>query len=236
MDDLPSLDFDTHRAISQILTYSRQPRHDVADLSLDWFVREEVFGEIVSRNLRPGEKTEDDVVEQHDVLSYCLAVAEHHLIKRRKVCDEAFFHGVRAILNPRWLRLINSSELTLLTCGEHDETFDVEDMRKHTLLQGGYDEGSKTIKMFWNVVSISHIHHIPPTDYCSVWSTVGKHYPLLYPSQSLIHMARETDTFFLSPGARAFPREQKKVPSVRHVVVLAPRAGVRAPAPAVHGV
>ena len=37
-------------------------------------------------------------------------------------------------------------------------------------------------------------HRLP--DYCSVWSTVGKYYPLLYPFQSPIHMARPTDTFF----------------------------------------
>ena len=35
------------------------------------------------------------------------------------------------------------------------------------------------------------IYLIPPTDYCSVWSTVGEYYPLLYPFQSLIHITRD---------------------------------------------
>lgn len=153
LDDLPSLDFETHKALVQVLEYAREPNNDVADLCLDWFVREEAYGQVVAQNLRPHEKSKDDVVESHDVLSYVLAVAEHKLIKRRVNCDSAFFQGIHTIIDPKWLKLFNSKELIKLTCGDLNGDINVENLKSHTILAGGYEPTSKTIKMFWQVVS-----------------------------------------------------------------------------------
>ena len=53
-------------------------------------------------------------------------------------------------------------------------------------------------------VRASPNHHIPPTVYCPVWSTV-------YPFQSLIHMVRETDTFLLIVSGNQRPRAAGEV-------------------------
>lgn len=150
LDDLPSLDGALHRSLKQVMRYEG----DVRDLCLDWYAREEVFGAVVARKLRPGdEKTPDDVVESHETLAWAHATAEFHLVRRRHRADAAFQSGLFKMIHPSWLRLFGANELGALMTGDADGDVDVDDLRRHCAFGGGYGETSRTVLMFWECVS-----------------------------------------------------------------------------------
>ena len=148
LDDLPSLDGALHRSLKQVMRYEG----DVRDLCLDWYAREEVFGAVVARSLRPGEKTCDDVVESHETLQWAHATAEFHLVRRRMNADNAFKTGLFKIINPSWLRLFGANELGCLMTGDADGDVDVDDLKRHCAFGGGYGKTSRTVLMFWECV------------------------------------------------------------------------------------
>jgi hypothetical protein len=148
LDDLPSLDGTIHRSLKQVMRYEG----DVRDLCLDWFVREEVFGKVVARSLRPEEKTCDDVVESHETLQWAHATAEFHLVRRRTNADNAFKTGLFKIINPSWLRLFGANELGCLMTGDETGDVDVDDLKRHCAFGGGYGATSRTVLMFWECV------------------------------------------------------------------------------------
>lgn len=149
LDDLPSLDGALHRSLKQVMRYEG----DVRDLCLDWYAREEVFGAVVARSLRPGEKTCDDVVESHETLQWAHATAEFHLVRRRMNADNAFKTGLFKMIPPSWLRLFGANELGALMTGDADGDVDVDDLKKHCAFGGGYGATSRTVLMFWECVS-----------------------------------------------------------------------------------
>lgn len=65
--------------------------------------------------------------------------------------------------------------LQLLSGGKHD--FDVEDLRSNTKYTGGYSEGSRTVKFFWEVllpsIFFSHCYRL------LLYSTYGERIYLL---------------------------------------------------------
>lgn len=64
----------------------------------------------------------------------------------------AFYRGVTDLISPSWLKLFNASEVNqLLSGGNHD--IEVDDLRKNTRYTGGYSEGSRTVKLFWEVMA-----------------------------------------------------------------------------------
>ena len=148
LDDLPSLDGALHRSLKQVMRYEG----DVRDLCLDWYAREEVFGAVVARSLRPEEKTCDDVVESHETLQWAHATAEFHLVRRRMNADNAFKTGLFKMIPPSWLRLFSANELGALMTGDADGDVDVDDLKKHCAFGGGYGATSRTVLMFWECV------------------------------------------------------------------------------------
>lgn len=51
-----------------------------------------------------------------------------------------------------WLTTDVHYNMQLLSGGEHD--IDVSDLRNNTRYTGGYSEGSRTIKLFWEVLAL----------------------------------------------------------------------------------
>ena len=145
LDDLPTLDATLHRSLKHVLRYEG----DVSDLCLDWYAREDAYGQIVARALRPGEVTPEDVVESHDATAWAHATAEFHLKRRRAGADGAFERGLFTIVRPSWLRLFGANELVSLMTGDADGDVDVDDLRRHCAFGGGYARDSKTVRMFW---------------------------------------------------------------------------------------
>ena len=151
IDDLPGLDATLHRSLKHVLRYEG----DVRDLCLDWYAREDAYGQIVARALRPGDSTvtPEDVVETHDATAWAHATAEFHLKRRRANADGAFERGLFQIVRPSWVRLFGANELVSLMTGDADGDVDVDDLRRHCAFGGGYASDSKTTRMFWTCMT-----------------------------------------------------------------------------------
>ena len=145
IDDIPSLDEDLARSIVQILEYEG----DVADLCLDFTCSEEIYGELVTRELVAGGR--DVEVTAANKLFYVFSLADYHLNRRIATPMLAFMRGLTKIINQRWLRLFNVTELSLLLSGG-ESAIDVDDWELHTRYSGGYSSSSATVRNFWRVM------------------------------------------------------------------------------------
>ena len=145
IDDIASLDEELHRGCVQILEYDG----NVADLCLDFTVSEEVYGQIVTKELiRDGENIE---VNNENRRVYVHALADYYLNRRLAVPMRAFMTGLTKIINKRWLSLFTVKELQLLLNGG-EAPMDVDDWEKHTLYSGGYTARSTVVRNFWRTM------------------------------------------------------------------------------------
>ncbi|KAK6126269.1 hypothetical protein DH2020_039974 [Rehmannia glutinosa] len=144
LDELSTLDPELYRNLMYVKHYDG----DVRDLSLDFTVTEESLGKHHVIELKPGGK--DISVTNENKLQYVHAMADYKLNRQILPFSNAFYRGLTDLISPSWLKLFNSSEFNqLLSGGDHD--IDVDDLRKNTQYTGGYSEGSRTVKLFWEV-------------------------------------------------------------------------------------
>lgn len=146
LDSLPSFDKDLHRNLVRLKQYEG----DAADLCLDFTIEEMVFGQRVVHELRPGGK--DIPVTNENKLQYVHLVAHWKLNKSMGKVMGAFARGFYSVVEPQWLQIFSVKELTQLLSGGQFEV-DLDDLRAHTKYSGGYEDGSRTIRMFWKVLS-----------------------------------------------------------------------------------
>ncbi|PKU78379.1 E3 ubiquitin-protein ligase UPL7 [Dendrobium catenatum] len=145
LDELSTLDSELYRNLMYLKHYDG----DVEDLSLDFTVTEEVCGKRIVRELRPGGR--NVAVTNENKLQYIHAIADYKLNWQMLPPANAFYSGLTDLIAPLWLRLFSANEFNqLLSGGNHD--FDVDDLRSNTRYTGGYSEGSRTVKIFWEVV------------------------------------------------------------------------------------
>ncbi|KAI3447523.1 hypothetical protein Pfo_004188 [Paulownia fortunei] len=146
LDELSTLDPELYRNLMYVKHYDG----DVKDLSLDFTVTEESLGKRHVIELKPGGK--DICVTNTNKLQYVHAMADYKLNRQILPFSNAFYRGLTDLISPSWLKLFNASEFNqLLSGGDHD--IDVDDLRKNTQYTGGYSEGSRTVKLFWEVFS-----------------------------------------------------------------------------------
>ncbi|KAL0426474.1 UNVERIFIED_CONTAM: E3 ubiquitin-protein ligase UPL7 [Sesamum latifolium] len=144
LDELSTLDPELYRNLMYVKHYDG----DVEDISLDFTVTEESLGKRHVVELKPGGKNIS--VTNENKLQYVHAMADYKLNRQILPFSNAFYRGLTDLISPSWLKLFNASEFNqLLSGGDHD--IDVEDLRKNTQYTGGYSEGSRTIKLFWEV-------------------------------------------------------------------------------------
>ncbi|XP_042041687.1 E3 ubiquitin-protein ligase UPL7-like isoform X2 [Salvia splendens] len=144
LDELSTLDPELYRNLMYVKHYDG----DVRDLVLDFTVTEESLGKRLVIELKPGGK--DICVTNDNKLQYVHAMADYKLNRQILPFSSAFLRGLTDLISPSWLKLFNASEFNqLLSGGNHD--IDVDDLKKHTQYTGGYSEGSRTIKLFWEV-------------------------------------------------------------------------------------
>lgn len=144
LDELSTLDPELYRN----LTYVKHYDGDVKDLALDFTVTEESLGKHIVIELKPGGK--DISVTKENMLQYVHAMADFKLNRQILPFSNAFYRGLTDLISPSWLKLFNASEFNqLLSGGNHD--IDIDDLRKNTRYTGGYTEGSRTVKLFWEV-------------------------------------------------------------------------------------
>ncbi|GMI80949.1 ubiquitin-protein ligase 7 [Hibiscus trionum] len=146
LDELSTLDPELYRN----LTYVKHYDGDVEELCLDFTVTEESFGKRHVIELKPGGK--DVCVTNANKMQYVHAMADYKLNRQILPFSNAFYRGLTDLISPYWLKLFNASEFNqLLSGGDHD--IDVDDLRNNTRYTGGYSEGSRTVKLFWEVMN-----------------------------------------------------------------------------------
>ncbi|KAK2965376.1 hypothetical protein RJ640_024118 [Escallonia rubra] len=146
LDELSTLDPELYRNLMYVKHYDS----DVKELSLDFTVTEESFGKRHVIELKPGGK--DICVTNENKLQYVHAIADYKLNRQVLPLANAFYRGLADLISPSWLKLFNASEFNqLLSGGKHD--IDVDDLKNYTRYSGGYTEGSRTVKLFWEVLA-----------------------------------------------------------------------------------
>ncbi|KAL2610792.1 hypothetical protein R1flu_022484 [Riccia fluitans] len=151
LDDLSSLDVELHRN----LMYLKRYEDDARDLALDFTITQEIFGKLSVVELRPGGA--DIAVTNENKLAYVYAMADYKLNRQMRPAIQAFIKGLSDLIAPSWLGLFSAKEFNqLLSGGEHD--FDVDDLRAHTRYTGGFTDSSRTVRLFWEVVTGFEAH------------------------------------------------------------------------------
>uniref|UniRef100_A0A5B6YGI5 HECT-type E3 ubiquitin transferase n=1 Tax=Davidia involucrata TaxID=16924 RepID=A0A5B6YGI5_DAVIN len=146
LDELSALDPELYKNLMYVKNYDG----DIKELSLDFTVMEESFGKRHVIELKPGGK--DVCVTNENKLQYIHAIADYKLNRQILPLSNAFYRGLTDLIAPSWLKLFNASEFNqLLSGGNHD--IDVDDLRNNTRYTGGYTEGSRTVKLFWEVIT-----------------------------------------------------------------------------------
>ncbi|KAL6988296.1 E3 ubiquitin-protein ligase upl7 [Sarracenia purpurea var. burkii] len=154
LDELSTLDPELYRNLMYVKHYDG----DVKELSLDFTVTEESLGKRDIIELKPGGK--DVYVTNENKLQYVHAIADYKLNRQILPLSNAFYRGLTDLIAPSWLKLFNASEFNqLLSGGKHD--IDIDDLRNNTRYTGGYTEGSRTVKIFWEVIT-----GLEPKDRC----------------------------------------------------------------------
>ncbi|KAK7245012.1 hypothetical protein RIF29_39842 [Crotalaria pallida] len=145
LDELSTLDPELYRSLMYVKNYDG----DVSDLCLDFTVTEESFGKRHVVELKSGGK--DISVTNENKMQYIHAMADYKLNQQILPFSNAFYRGLADLISPSWLKLFNASEFNqLLSGGNYD--IDIDDLKNNTRYTGGYNEGSRTIKIFWEVL------------------------------------------------------------------------------------
>jgi ubiquitin-protein ligase E3 C len=167
--DLAALDAELYKGLMIVKNYTG----DLSDLALTFSITEEEFGVTKSVDLRYNGS--NVAVDQTNVIEYVYKVADYHLNRKMRTAARQFQYGLEEMVDPRWTRLFNTSELQLLLSGTRAQLIvlhklfvasyssllggmigshadiDVEDWAKHTV----YDQcnaSTSVVKWFWQVV------------------------------------------------------------------------------------
>lgn len=145
-DDLPSLDPELYKNLIFLKHYDG----DCEDLGLTFTVDQDIFGKVETIDIKPGGSAIN--VTNENRYQYIYLVADYMLNQQCKKQNKAFIRGFKSIISEQWLKLFSPAELQKLISGESID-IDISDLRKYTHYEGGYFEGHKTIRSFWNVLN-----------------------------------------------------------------------------------
>ncbi|CEM29655.1 unnamed protein product [Vitrella brassicaformis CCMP3155] len=145
VDDIPSLDPEFHKN----LLYLKQYSGNVEELSLTFAASVGELGSTEEHDLIPN--GHNIPVTNETKFKYIHLISHFKTNVQIKTPTDAFLQGLQAVLPLEWLRMFSQDELRLLISGT-PEGFDVLDLRRHTRLAGGYEEGDETIKLFWEAL------------------------------------------------------------------------------------
>ncbi|KAL6933133.1 probable E3 ubiquitin-protein ligase RSP5 [Hanseniaspora guilliermondii] len=117
-------------------------------LDLTFAVDDEVFGEIVQVELKPGGK--DIEVTDENKKEYVELFTQWKIHDRVSAQLKAFMDGFNELIPEDLITVFDERELELLIGGISE--IDVEDWKKHTDYRG-YQESDQTVQWFWKIVS-----------------------------------------------------------------------------------
>ncbi|PWN20875.1 HECT-domain-containing protein [Microstroma glucosiphilum] len=148
LDDLASLD-SLDSELYRGLIYLKNYTGDVEqDLSLNFTVTDEEFGVRKSTELMPNGA--NIAVTNKNRLSYIFLVANYRLDAQIRAQCNAFFAGLSELIDPRWLRIFNQTELQELIKGS-DSPINIADLRANTVLSD-YHEKDLTMTYLWETL------------------------------------------------------------------------------------
>lgn len=165
LSDLESLDFEFHQSLQWIR------EHDVSmqgELELTFAVTEEVFGQVLERELKPGgrnvlvtEKNKKVFVGKSlgclGVLKGVLFLQEYleRIVRwrlERGVSEqtESLVRGFYEVVDPRLVSVFDARELELVIAGTAE--IDLSDWRQNTEYRGGYHDQHPVVMWFWQAI------------------------------------------------------------------------------------
>ncbi|XP_071812408.1 E3 ubiquitin-protein ligase HECW2-like isoform X3 [Apostichopus japonicus] len=141
--DLESLDAEFHQSLSWMRD------NDITGvLDLLFTADEEVFGQIMERELKPNGK--NIPVTEKNKKEYIQKMVKFRIERGVSEQSEALVKGVYEVIDPRMLSVFDARELELVIAGTAE--IDISDWRKNTEYRGGYHNSHHVILWFWNAV------------------------------------------------------------------------------------
>ncbi|XP_063233150.1 LOW QUALITY PROTEIN: E3 ubiquitin-protein ligase HECW2-like [Bacillus rossius redtenbacheri] len=144
LSDLESLDAEFHQSLLWI------KENDITGdlLDLTFAVTEEVFGQVVERELKPGGRNVN--VTEKNKKEYLERVVRWRL--ERGVADqtESLVRGFYEVVDPRLVSVFDARELELVIAGTAE--IDLADWRKNTEYRSGYHDNHPVIQWFWTAI------------------------------------------------------------------------------------
>ncbi|KAI8470743.1 MAG: hypothetical protein J3K34DRAFT_419724 [Monoraphidium minutum] len=147
VDDLAAVDASLAAGLEAVRGYGG----DVSDLGLTFSVDTQALGRTASVDLLPGGSSL--AVTNANRTLYCHLLADFHLNRRLGRPAAAFAAGMSRVLPLAALRLFSPAEFNQLLSGGAGGGVDVDDLRAHTVYSNGYTEGSRAVRLFWEVVA-----------------------------------------------------------------------------------
>lgn len=106
MDELPSLDKELYRS----LTYIKHYKGDVSELDLTFIADEDCLGKVMTHELVPGGRAV--AVTNQNKINYIHLMAHFRMHTQIREQTAAFIRGFRSIINPEWLSIFSTPEVS----------------------------------------------------------------------------------------------------------------------------
>ncbi|XP_022917427.1 E3 ubiquitin-protein ligase HECW2 isoform X2 [Onthophagus taurus] len=145
LSDLESLDFEFHQSLQWIKD------HDVTgqgELELTFAVTEEVFGQVLERELKPGGRNVP--VTEKNKKEYLERIVRWRLERGVAEQTESLVRGFYEVVDPRLVSVFDAQELELVMAGTAE--IDLSDWRQNTEYRGGYHDQHPVVVWFWQAI------------------------------------------------------------------------------------
>ncbi|PSN38361.1 hypothetical protein C0J52_06914 [Blattella germanica] len=117
-------------------------------LDLTFAVTEEVFGQVVERELKPGGRNVN--VTEKNKKEYLERVVRWRLERGVAEQTESLVRGFYEVVDPRLVSVFDARELELVIAGTAE--IDLSDWRKNTEYRSGYHDNHPVMQWFWSAI------------------------------------------------------------------------------------
>ncbi|RXN04335.1 E3 ubiquitin- ligase HECW1 isoform X2 [Labeo rohita] len=143
LSDLEYLDEEFHQSLQWMKD------NDITDiLDLTFTVNEEVFGQVIERELKSGGSNTQ--VTEKNKKEYIERMARWRVERGVMQQTEALVRGFYEVVDSRLVSVFDARELELVIAGTAE--IDLSDWRSNTEYRGGYHDGHIVIRCFWDAV------------------------------------------------------------------------------------
>ncbi|XP_016296099.1 E3 ubiquitin-protein ligase HECW1-like [Sinocyclocheilus anshuiensis] len=143
LSDLEYLDDEFHQSLQWMKD------NDITDiLDLTFTVNEEVFGQVIERELKSGGSNTQ--VTEKNKKEYIERMAKWRVERGVMQQTEALVRGFYEVVDSRLVSVFDARELELVIAGTAE--IDLNDWRSNTEYRGGYHDGHVVIRSFWDAV------------------------------------------------------------------------------------